>query len=181
MKKKWIVNLWPRVSLFVWLVVKVSILTNENLRLCGVQGPSQLCLCYQEEESMGHLRDKCTFVVTIWEKGVMGFRRRDRKQGQPAQTLKEWLPKAIKNPIIISMWGAFLGMAMWCLWNEQKARIFRDQHRDSKAVWNMVKDNMLSSIWSMQWHDQDKIIHREEAQIAASWGLDSYLMEGLRR
>ena len=77
------------------------------------------------------------------------------------------------------MWDAFLGMAMWCLWKEQKARIFRYQHRDSEAVWNMVKDNLLSSIWSMQWHDQDKIIPREEAQIAASWGLDSSLMEGL--
>ena len=39
-KKKWTVNLWPKVSLFAWLVVRVSILTNENLRLCGVQGPS---------------------------------------------------------------------------------------------------------------------------------------------
>ena len=107
---------------------------------------------------MGHLLDKFTFVATIWEKGAMGFRRSDRKQGQPAQTLKEWLPKSFKNPIIISMWDAFLGMAMWCLWKEKKARIFRYQHRDSEAVWNMVKDNLLSSIWSMQWHDQDKII-----------------------
>ena len=72
-KKKWTVNLWPKVSLFVWLVVRVSILTNENLRLCGVQGPSQLCLCYQEEESMGHLLDKCTFAASIWNKGVIGF------------------------------------------------------------------------------------------------------------
>ena len=99
---------------------------------------------------MGHLLDKCTFVATIWEKGAMGFRRNDRKQGQPSQTLKEWLPKAFKNPIIISMWDAFLGMAMWCLWKEEKARIFRDQRRYSEAVWNTVKDKLLSSIWSMQ-------------------------------
>ena len=51
------------------------------------------------------------------------------------------------------MWDAFSGMAMWCLWKEQNARIFRDQHKDVETVWRMVKDNLLSSIWSMQWHD----------------------------
>ena len=40
-KKKWTMNLWPKVSLFVWLVVRGRILTNENLRHCGVKGPSQ--------------------------------------------------------------------------------------------------------------------------------------------
>ena len=77
------------------------------------------------------------------------------------------------------MWDAFLGMAMCCLWKEQKARNFRNQLIDSKELWNTMKDNLLSSIWSMQWHDHDKIIPREEAQIATSWGLDSFLMEGL--
>ena len=31
-KKKWTVNLWPKVSLFVWLVFRGRILTNKNLR-----------------------------------------------------------------------------------------------------------------------------------------------------
>ena len=35
-KKIWTLNLWPKVALFVWLVVKGRILTSENLRRCGV-------------------------------------------------------------------------------------------------------------------------------------------------
>ena len=33
----------------------------------------------------------------------------------------------------------------------------------------------------MQWHDQDKIIPREEAEIVMNWGLDRTMMDGLRR
>ena len=33
----------------------------------------------------------------------------------------------------------------------------------------------------MQWYDQDKIIPREEAQIATNWGLDRAMMDGLRQ
>ena len=75
---------------------------------------------------MGHLLDKCTFVASIWDKGAMGFKRSDRRRGQPAQTLKEWHPKAFKNPIIKTMWDAFSSMAMWCLWKEQNDRLFKD-------------------------------------------------------
>ena len=42
-----------------------------------------------------------------------------------------------------------------------------------------MKDNLLSTIRSMQWQDQDKIIPPEEAHIAKSWGLDRSQMEGL--
>ena len=40
-KKIWAANLWPKVALFVWLVVRGRILTCDNLRKRGVQGPSQ--------------------------------------------------------------------------------------------------------------------------------------------
>ena len=83
-KKIWAVNLWPKVALFVWLVARGRILTCENLRRRGIIGPSQCCLCYQAEETMGHLMDDCPFAATIWDKGVIIFRRRDRNRGQPS-------------------------------------------------------------------------------------------------
>ena len=111
---------------------------------------------------MSHLLDSCTYAAAVWDKGAMGFRRSDRRRSQPSQTLREWHPKSYKNPIIRTIWEAFPGMAMWCLWKERNAQIFRDQRKDVEAVWKMVKDNLLSSIRCMQWHDQDKIIPREE-------------------
>ena len=51
---------------------------------------------------------------------------------------------------------------MWCVWKERNARIFRGQSKNMEVVWNMLRDNLISSIRCMQWHKQDKVIPREE-------------------
>ena len=98
---------------------------------------------------MGHLLDSWPFTAAIWDRGAMKFRRSDRNRGQPSQNLREWCPRAFKNPIIRTIWDAFPGMAMWCVWKERNARIFRDQCKDMEAVWNTVQDNLISSIRCM--------------------------------
>ena len=95
---------------------------------------------------MSHLLDKSTYATTVWDKGALRFQRSDRRQGQLAQTIRERHPKSYKNPIIRTMWDAFPGMAMWCLWKECNARIFRDHCKDVETMWKTVKDNLLSSI-----------------------------------
>ena len=60
--KVWASNPWPKVAIFCWLVVRGRILTVENLRHIGLQGPSQCVLCANQEESMGHLLDACPFT-----------------------------------------------------------------------------------------------------------------------
>ena len=44
----------------------------------------------------------------------------------------------------------------------------------------MVRENLLSSIKSMQWHDEDKLIPVDEIHVGEFWGLDKMQMEGLR-
>ena len=39
-KKIWTLNLWPKVGLFAWLVVRGRILTCENIQKHGIHGPS---------------------------------------------------------------------------------------------------------------------------------------------
>ena len=95
---------------------------------------------------MSHLLDKSTYATTVWDKGALRLQRNDRRQGQLAQSIREQHPKAYKNPIIRTMWDAFPGMAMWCLWKECNARIFRDHCKYVETVWKTVKDNLLSSI-----------------------------------
>ena len=67
---------------------------------------------------MGHLLDSCPFVAVIWDKGVLMFRRSDRARGLPSQTIRDWNPRAFTNPILRTIWDAFPGMAMWCIWKE---------------------------------------------------------------
>ena len=145
-KKIWTLNLWPKVGLFAWLVIKGCILTCENLQKRGVQGPSQCYMCFQGKETMSHLLDNCPFAAAIWDKGAMGFRRSDKQRAQPARTLTEWNHKAFKNRIIRTIWNALPGMTMWCLWKERNGRIFRDKRNNIEKVWKTMKYNLLSSI-----------------------------------
>ena len=93
---------------------------------------------------MVHLLDSYPFTSAIWDMGVMMFRRSNRNRGQPSQTIREWSPRAFKNTIIRTIWDAFPGMAMWCVWKERNFRIFCNQCKDTEAVWNTVKENLLS-------------------------------------
>ena len=77
-KKIWTLNLWPKVGLFAWLVVRGHILTCENLQMHGVHGPSQCCLCSQVKETTSHVLDCFPYASAIWDKGAIGFRRSDR-------------------------------------------------------------------------------------------------------
>ena len=103
---------------------------------------------------MGHLLDRCIFAASIWDKGDLHFIRSDRRRGFPAQTLKEWHPKAFKNRIIRSLWEDFYGMVKWCIWKERNGRIFRDRRKNVDEVWTILQDNLLSLIRSNEeWNE----------------------------
>ena len=84
----------------------------------------------------------------------------------------DWNHKAFKNRIIRTIWNALPGMTMWFLWKERNGKIFHDKSNIIEKVWQMVKDNLLSSIRSMQWHGEDKLIPADETHIMEFWGID---------
>ena len=111
----------------------------------------------------------------------MGFRKSDKKRAQPARTLMEWNQKTFKNRIISTIWNALPGMIMWCIWKERNGRIFRDKCSSIDKVWQMVRENILSSIKRMQWHDEDKLIPANEIHVGEFWHLDKPQLDGLRK
>ena len=90
MEKVWNMNPWPRTTTFNWLFLNIRILTRDNLRKRGMQGPTQCPLCLHEEEKMNHLMDQFPFSSALWDRGPSVFLKSDRAHGQPDQTLKEW-------------------------------------------------------------------------------------------
>jgi hypothetical protein len=56
----WKTQLWPKVSTFLWLLVRNCILTRDNLKKCGFIGLSIFYLCQQHEETMEHIFNQCT-------------------------------------------------------------------------------------------------------------------------
>jgi hypothetical protein len=68
--KFWYSEIWKwkipmKIKLFVWLLLEQKILTWDNLRKSGAQGPSICVLCKEREESLLHLFGECSFIKII--------------------------------------------------------------------------------------------------------------------
>eukprot|EP00253_Pinus_taeda_P022784 PITA_22784 len=62
----WKTECIPKVKHFNWTLLKGKILTAENLRKRGIQGPSICCFCKAEEESIQHSFLLSTFAQSCW-------------------------------------------------------------------------------------------------------------------
>jgi hypothetical protein len=65
-KAIWTSKSIPKIDMFVWTLAHISILTGENLRRRGWEGPSRCPLCIQEEETSYHLLMQCPFAKEVW-------------------------------------------------------------------------------------------------------------------
>ena len=65
-KKVWKADCIPKVNSFIWLLCHNKLLTAENLRKRGINGPSRCPLCNSDEESSNHLFLQCKFSLLIW-------------------------------------------------------------------------------------------------------------------
>ena len=96
--KLWDRPQWPKISLFLWLVVRGKILTWENLQKRGFTGPSQCIICKKDREDMAHLLDSCPLASMLWDQGAQRFRRLDRVRGSPQASIRSWHPNPFQNP-----------------------------------------------------------------------------------
>ena len=107
------------------------------------------------------------------------FRRSNRSRGNLAQTLRDQNPKAFKNNLLSFLWLAFPGMVLWVIWKEQNNKIFRERERSLEASWKTICSNLLETIRSMQWSDEDKEFIGWEKSVAEAWGLDKGVISDL--
>jgi len=70
-KKLWEAKLWPKITLFLWLVTRGRVLTWDNLLKKGFTGPSQCVLCRQNSEDLQHLLDTCPMASDLWDRGAI--------------------------------------------------------------------------------------------------------------
>ena len=74
-RKIWGGSWWPKVAVFIWLILKMAILTWDNIHFWGILGPSRCCLCKSSNETIKHLLDECPFAGAISERGVGLFKK----------------------------------------------------------------------------------------------------------
>jgi hypothetical protein len=69
-QKLWNLKHWPKVTLFLWLVLHSSILTWDNLTKRGFVGPSICILCGEAEETLNHLLNTCPLQPSLGPGGA---------------------------------------------------------------------------------------------------------------
>jgi len=169
----WEKTLWPKISVFLWLVCKKRILTWDNLKRRGMIGPSRCVLCNNAEETMSHLLDGCPFTSDLWDKGAQLFRRTDRKRGQPDSTILQWGEDPFSNPILNRLWLTFPSFLVWSVWKERNRRIFELKSRSSHDIWSRIRSLMMESLKLQAWNEQDLKAPPPELIILQNWGITS--------
>lgn len=151
----WGQKLWPKITLFLWLLLRGRILTWENLRRRGMTGPSMCVLCHKVEETSNHLFKGYEWSQAVWESGRQTFDKPGPK-GQSIQNIIEhWRDKIFKNAILNRIWETYPGFVVWEIWKEQNSRIFYRKRRQPKEAWRVIVAHITKSLGLKQWGSSD--------------------------
>eukprot|EP00253_Pinus_taeda_P003315 PITA_03315 len=125
----------PKIKFFTWLLLKGKVLTAENLRKRGINGPSRCPNCCLAEETIHHLFLDCPFAKRCWNNlSSLGNINWHPHQNIP-ETIYEWK----KN----------------CPWNDKRSKIV-------KRVWAILPHNLLWRIWLTR---NKKIFQNKESNV----------------
>ena len=117
----------PKIDFFCWTLAHKSILSGENLKKHGMEGPSRCPLCKSEEETADHIMLGCQFSNKVWTK-ALGLNPGINLPETIQEILSKWmnLPPfhLSKKPLLRTTWNWFPKSICWKLWIERNNRIF---------------------------------------------------------
>eukprot|EP00253_Pinus_taeda_P009123 PITA_09123 len=129
-KVAWRTESLPKVKLFNWTLLHGKILTAENLRKKGIQGPSICSMCREAEESCSHLFIECPFARTCWNLIASPLNTGDLPN-QIATLQKSWgkcFPHTNKRKNLASrMWNSIPSNLCWQIWIAINKSIFNNR------------------------------------------------------
>eukprot|EP00253_Pinus_taeda_P024741 PITA_24741 len=120
----------PKIKHFNWTLLKGKILTAENLRKRGIQGPSRCCFCCAEEESTQHIFLLCPFAQSCW-KQVINPMTISESFDQSTSLQKNWgkcypFPKKGKHNIN-RLWKCIPATLCWQIWLARNNYVFNNK------------------------------------------------------
>eukprot|EP00253_Pinus_taeda_P001792 PITA_01792 len=129
-KVAWRTESLPKVKLFNWTLLHGKILTADNLRKKGIQGPSICSMCRKAEESCSHLFIECPFARTCWNLIASPLNTGDLPN-QIATLQKSWgkcFPQTNKRKNLASrMWNSIPSNLCWQIWIARNKCIFNNR------------------------------------------------------
>ena len=122
----------------MWLVPHKKILTWDNIRKRGVQGPSRCLLCEAQEETMEHLLNNCTFTSWLWDLFVAIFQQSVRDRRSIFSTLINWRKNFANNEILNSTWALIPSFIIWNVWKDRNTRIFNGEKKPLQHLLELI-------------------------------------------
>ena len=129
-KKVWHPDSIPKVNSFMWILLHNKLLTAENLRKSGINGPSRCAQCNLDEETTSHIFLQCKISLSIW-RIVLPSSLALNLPGSAVQLFKDWsnhYPGSLsKKPILSHLWASIPKNLCWQLWLARNNSIFKEQ------------------------------------------------------
>jgi len=161
---------WMKIKLFMWVVYHRKILTWDNIRKRGVQGPSRCLLCEDQEETLEHLLNNCIFTSWLWDLFVVIFQQSDRDIRSIISTLINWRKNFSDNEILNSAWALVPSFIIWNVWKERNKRIFKGEKKPPQHLLELILKRLKETVGTTVRNLPPKPPSDTDSKISGSWG-----------
>jgi len=127
-----------KIKLFMWLVHHKKILTWDNIRKRGILGPSKCQLYEEQEETMEHILNYCSYTTWLWNSFSNIFQQSNRDRESITNTLNNCRRSFLENEAINRAWAFTPGFIIWNFWKEINKRIFKDEKANPQKLYDLI-------------------------------------------
>ena len=133
----WSKTFIPKIDIFCWSLAHKSILTGDNLKKRGMEGPTRCPLCKCKEETMDHIMLDCHFSKEVWLK-AMNLNLGINLPHTILDLFSNWMNLSpfhlTKKTMLQTAWNWLPKSLCWKIWTERNNRIFRDQDSQPSKI-----------------------------------------------
>jgi len=139
----WRAKCLPKIDMFIWTLAHNAILTGDNLRKKGWEGPTRCPFCVSKEETVAHLLLNCPFSLEIWNLALAPWMSQVSIPTKISSLLIRWMESCpfslIKKERLKHCWASCPKVILWKLWLEHNSRIFKGNFASAAHVVEKAK------------------------------------------
>jgi hypothetical protein len=140
----------PKVKVSSWVLCHKRILTTENLKKHGVEGPSRCVLCKKREETLTHLFTECDFTQEVWRILLLGLVDPPLMPTNITKAYDAWHKRYsgsfTRKPLLKRVWAILPFYVNWKIWLARNKEIFSNEATQPQRVVSQAWGLMIETI-----------------------------------
>ncbi|KAK3204387.1 hypothetical protein Dsin_018433 [Dipteronia sinensis] len=155
----WKLNLPPKVSHFLWILLHGKLLTNDHRAIEGLTMDISCDRCKAGCENVEHVFRGCNGVIDIWEDIWKGVSKNVLFNAE----WKDWLLQNLKrNRIVINKWSNYLifAVALWFIWKGRCEHVFNANFKLPTSLGKVILTYVVD--WFSSTNTLDKGVFRDD-------------------